>query len=285
MTNFRHDAQHSRGLQLASYHVFKDFTPRTTMGEIGGDAPVRVMEGQAISDYRSFVLNPASWPIVAAADITTAPMITGDGTPVTTHTVDATTGVYSMDLGTSATDNHEAVACSHPIFRPGGTRDMGFYARLAISDISTTHTFVGTANMGAISATSSPWAAADDGTVLATIDGIYFLIAAGASQATVTLVSRQDAVTDTETITLDTAIADATVVELAFRVKGDGVILYWARNITGSDAAETGSLAMASPDPSSTDWEPMSWCIAHQNAGAGTDYLRIHDSWCWSNSV
>lgn len=292
MPNFRSgDATHMRGLVLTSRHAFKDLPNRRKIEEIGEDAPFNIIAGQGLSDYRSF--HPSALQYTVGSTLTGVAnqmpngIITskGQGTDpgTTAFAISDSTGVYSMDVDTGANDNDEVVLLSQKFFRPNANQDLAFYWRGSLEDVSEAHLFAGVANMGSPTGLVTPFAAAANGTALATIDGIYFLYNQGA--ATISLVARQDAAADTATITWGTAPGDNDVFELAFRAKGDGTVLGYVRNVTDADTPATGSVTYSNVAPGTNDYETMSWCVAVQKDDGAADLIRTQDTWVWCNSA
>jgi hypothetical protein len=283
------EATHFKGPLLATEGAFQDATHQGSrvLRSICADAPIEVLA--AMRDCRCFVLKRQDWPIVATAALTTTPggcfITAGQSTGGDTGSTAVSSDGMDCDMTTDTGDNDEMVACTHPIFRPYTGHDAAFYAKIKIADVSASHVFAGLANMGPITAAKTPFAAAADGTVLATIDGIYFLRAAAAAAATITISARQDADVDAATITMDSNFADGDIVELAFRVIGDEAVMYWANNLSNAgEPPESGTLIYSNVAPQTNDYEPMSWCIAHQNGGAAADTVSIQESWCWSET-
>jgi len=284
-------ATHATGPALTSSDAFQDARHKgdRTFANICADAPVACLE--SLRNLRSFRLERQDWKLATATAATTdgsstsGVMISLGQSGLASGATTISTDGLTMDMAYETTATAECVAMTHPIFRPDTDKDAVFYAKFSWSDRNVTQWFAGFANMGAYTTIKSPFAASDDGLILATIDGVYFSTVATETD-TISITARQDASVDTASITMDSAIVDDDVMELAFRINGDDSVTWWANNLTNtSEAAQSGILPYVNVTPASNDYEPMSWCIAMQSAAAGgIDTLSIHESWCWSET-
>jgi len=271
----RRDARHYRGASLQSHNTRND----VILNALGGAPTEWIQNDTGHTGYESFAVDTTNFQVVVAADLTAAGGLLyqiGNEAGVPATLIAATTGVMSLAHG--AADNDEACMNTVKTFSCTSAKDCGFYAKVSNSDISENGFITGLWGGGT---SGSPYTASTEA-ISAAVDGIFFHYLSTTAGASINITATQDAVTDTDTVTLSTASADDT--------SGDELTLAFTASLGSVDwviqvEAETissGTLNCANVGGGGNDYEAMQMGLALQASSAAAGAVHFTKMTAWS---